>query len=1829
MFRSATLLSTLLLLMFAAIGIAQTDVTSSGDVVRGVPNDGDWPGAESPPLAIDDNVDTKYLHFKGETQSTGFQVTPSVGASIVTEITLTTANDAIERDPVTFELSGSNQSIDGPYTLIARGDIVDFAQQAAWDRYTKNTTPITFANNTAYTHYQLLFPTVRNPGGANSMQIAEVEFLASPVGGLPPEVDAGDNRTINWRGAGNTITLLAPTIYDDDPCDLAASDPDYLRILWSSLGQTSVDFLGTETDPNAQVLFPEPGVYVLPNVRRAICRETARSTSPTWWRSSDNGLMLPAVRISPIIDGVNGVDFSVLAAHWLADWTGSLGVLIAPPEVVSAGAQWRLDEGPWQDSGALVGNLIPGTYALEFSTIGNWIRPASQTIRIQKNLTTTVDETYTELSGSSLLISEFMPSNETTLSTTVAGQVVYPDWIEIHNGGDQTIDLDGWYLTDDPDDLEKWAFPSVRIEPDDVLLVFASGIQEADHPENWPYRDTEGYYHTNFKLNSDGEYLALVAPDLQVAHHYGSATGDPNDGHIPSLRADLSYGLYANEQQYFAEPSPGQSNRSGHAAVSDEPVFSHPAGPFAEYILLEVSSPNPGTEIRYTTNGQVPNATSNIYTGPVPIFATKEVVARAYEPGKAPSATVSCTYIALASDLFNFSSDLPIILVDTERRSVGSGNFTKVHSAFIETGDDGRAGPLDPVAYVGRGGLKVRGSSTGGTAKHQYAFEMWDENDQDKDVSLLGLSAESDWILYAPASFDRALINNAFVFELSNQIGRYAVRTRFCEVYLNKNDDKVSASDYVGIYIFMEKIKRDKDRVNVEKLEPWDSTEPQISGGYMLKIDRRDPGDSGFRTARGNPTYGDGTLCYVDPKEDEITPAQSAWIRNHLNDFEDALYGPNSANPEVGYARYIDADSWVDHNLLNMLAMNVDALRLSTFIHKKRNGKLEMGPLWDFDRALDSTDGRDNNAQSWHGTGDGTDYHNYVWWNELFDDVNFWQRYIDRWYSLRHGTFSTAGLNATIDAMTDELREAETRNTARWRSYAPRYGGFQGEIDHLKQWLQTRCRWVDDQFVSPPQVSPEGLHTQAPGVVALANPNGTGTIYYTLDGSDPRLPVYGSTVLDASTLVTESAAKRVLVPSGPVANTWRGGGDFDDSGWTAGTGGVGYERNTGYEQFFDIDLQDLMYGRTASCYIRIPFMIADDPSEFNYMLLKMHYDDGFIAYLNGVEIDRAAFSGVPTWNSSASGNHDDMAAIRFEEFDVSTYAGLLRKGENMLAIHGLNSSPTSSDALFSAELMAGQSNNPSGDGIAETAQEYTAPIVLTESTQIKARVLVGSNPYSPWSGLAEPVISVGPVAESLRISEVMYHPIDAGSPDDPNTEYVELTNVGAETINLNLVAFTNGIDFVFPSTELAPSEYLLVVRDLAAFEAKYGPDFPIAGQYGGSLANAGERIELQDATGQTIHQFDYSDNWYDLTDGLGFSLTVKDPAAMSEPNALDDKSAWRPSVDAEGSPGYGDAGDATDLGAIVINEIMADAGSGEPDWIELHNTTDRAIDISGWFLSDEGDDLTRYEIAAGTSIAAGDYLVFFEDLHFGSQNDPGSHEPFALSRRGETVYLHSGADGVLTGYSAEEKFDASETGVSQGRYLKSTGSTNFVALAEPTPGGANAAPKVGPIVISEILLNISDAAVTLYDAAAGASWRFTDDPDNPGIEFLFPSDPPVVLAPGECLVITKDLAIFAAAYVVSVDVQVFAWGDGKLANSSEKIQLSIPGDGDDDDRPWIRLDRVVYSDGLHPEDFATGVDPWPLQADGFGGALTRIDPAAYGNDPTNWQAAIPTPGSTN
>jgi hypothetical protein len=430
-----------------------------------------------------------------------------------------------------------------------------------------------------------------------------------------------------------------------------------------------------------------------------------------------------------------------------------------------------------------------------------------------------------------------------------------------------------------------------------------------------------------------------------------------------------------------------------------------------------------------------------------------------------------------------------------------------------------------------------------------------------------------------------------------------------------------------------------------------------------------------------------------------------------------------------------------------------------------------------------------------------------------------------------------------------------------------------------------------------------------------------------------------------------------------------------------------------------------MLRQNATCYIRVPFSFNNNSDDFDSLILKIRYDDGFIAYLNGTEVARRNFTGTPIWNSSANAQHPDSEAVNFENIDLSAFLGNLRRGDNLLAIHGLNYSTISSDFLISVELVANQSIPPEDSDISSNVLRYTGPITLTHSTQVKARILRGGT----WSALNEATFAVGPVADNLRITEIMYNP------DDPNTEYIELKNIGAETVNLNLVSFTNGIDFTFPNLELAPNENVVVVQDRNTFEARYGTAMNIAGEYSGRLNNGGERIRLEDTIGRTILDFDYKDGWRSITDGDGYSLTVIEPIS-TDSYSWNEKDSWRASVYLGGSPGTDDSALVPDPGAVVINEVLANSPGGAADWIELYNTTEVAIDIGGWFLSDSGSNLMKYEIAAGTRIAPYGYIVFYEDLHFGNPSDPGGYKPFALSENGEQIYLSSAEGSLLTGY---------------------------------------------------------------------------------------------------------------------------------------------------------------------------------------------------------------------
>ncbi len=536
---------------------------------------------------------------------------------------------------------------------------------------------------------------------------------------------------------------------------------------------------------------------------------------------------------------------------------------------------------------------------------------------------------------------------------------------------------------------------------------------------------------------------------------------------------------------------------------------------------------------------------------------------------------------------------------------------------------------------------------------------------------------------------------------------------------------------------------------------------------------------------------------------------------------------------------------------------------------------------------------------------------------------------------------------------------------------------------------------------------------------------------------------------------------------------------------------------------------------------------------------------------------------------------------------------------------------------------------PDGNG---TIIASGGSVTINNSLTLKARAYYSSS--SKWSALTETNFAVGAVKDKLRITELMYHPAEPG---DPCQEFVELKNIGTTTLNLNLVKFAEGIHFTFPNTTLAAGGYILVVEDINAFNAQYGSGKNIAGQYTGSLSNAGERLRLEDAIGRTILDFNYVDSWQDATDGEGFSLNIFD--VNTDANNWNKQESWTASKYADGTPCADDTGLLKEH-SIAINELLAHSDVSPGDWVEMKNTTSASIDISNWYLSDDADNLTKYRIKAGTVLASGAYLVLSSDANFGpASSDTGKITSFGFSEDGETAYLTSSDGAVITGYREKQDFGASENNVAFGRYQKSTGTYDFVPTSSNTPGAANAYPRVGPVVINEIMYNPPDINgqnseyIELRNITAGTvncygfsnlPWKFTD-----GISYTFPTGT-TIPANGYLLVVATSPTYFRTRYSVPVGITVLGPYSGHLDNSGEKVEVSKPTDIDEAGQPvYTQVDMIVYSDGSHPVNCPEGNDVWPTQADGLGKSLSRKAATAYGNDPNNWQAVSPTPGAAN
>lgn len=436
-------------------------------------------------------------------------------------------------------------------------------------------------------------------------------------------------------------------------------------------------------------------------------------------------------------------------------------------------------------------------------------------------------------------------------------------------------------------------------------------------------------------------------------------------------------------------------------------------------------------------------------------------------------------------------SSLPYLVVKTEEIIQNEPKIPGTLTAYRQ----GETLWTTPIGIEYRGSTSYRLSD-----KKSFGIETWDEAGEDVALSLFDMPEEEDWILmghvYRASTntlFDPTLMHHYLGYELSRAVGRYASRGTYVELEVN--------GDYLGAYIFMEKLKRDKNRIDVKKLEPEDTDPDDITGGYILKIDKTSGSDVatdqpleyyednwaddaryseslGFRSqydifgnaltiAPFGPPYHENQyletyFLYEHPKSKDITNLQKQYIQDYIHAFEKALLQDDFGTDQRTYTDYIDSASFADYFLLNELTGNIDAYRLSTYLHKNRGGLLKMGPLWDLNIGYGKQDRVP--VTDWI-----ANYNSHVdrdpwmvpfWWTRLLEDPLFRLTVKNRWQEFRQGALSTSAVLDKVDATANLLIDNGLidRNYSRWTGISVDY---LQSINDLKNYLSNRLEWMD------------------------------------------------------------------------------------------------------------------------------------------------------------------------------------------------------------------------------------------------------------------------------------------------------------------------------------------------------------------------------------------------------------------------------------------------------------------------------------------------------------------------------------------------------------------------------------------------------------------------------------------------------------------------------------------------------------------------------------------------------------------------------------------------
>lgn len=441
------------------------------------------------------------------------------------------------------------------------------------------------------------------------------------------------------------------------------------------------------------------------------------------------------------------------------------------------------------------------------------------------------------------------------------------------------------------------------------------------------------------------------------------------------------------------------------------------------------------------------------------------------------------------------SSNLPIVVINTNGQEIPDDPKIVADMGIIYNGPGVRNNITDTKNhYSGKIGIEIRGQSSQMFPMKSYSVELRKADGvSSQDKSLFGLPKESDWVMYAPYT-DKTLMRNFLAYTMSNSLGHWAAHCMFVEVVIN--------GDYKGIYVFMEKIKRNSGRVNIPKMATTDLTGDASSGGYIFSLDKEPNGWFSSYKPWGATGNGYPQFSYVYPKPTDIQPAQAAYIKSYVDSFELALARPDFQDPVNGVRRFADLTSFMDYFFVNEISRNVDGYRLSSYFYKNRNSidrRIVAGPVWDYDLAFRNADYcNGSDVRGWAYLfnytcpGDGAGMVPF-WWEKLMQDTAFTAGLRCRWKAMRQTVLSNDRINFLIDSVNTLVSEAQVRHFTRWPVLGqyiwpnpqPIPTSYAGEIEQLKAWIASRLAYIDGNL--PNNGACADWPLTAPGSIILSS----------------------------------------------------------------------------------------------------------------------------------------------------------------------------------------------------------------------------------------------------------------------------------------------------------------------------------------------------------------------------------------------------------------------------------------------------------------------------------------------------------------------------------------------------------------------------------------------------------------------------------------------------------------------------------------------------------------------------------------------------------------------